>query len=710
VRRNWTAWEHVVVWAILALHWGLVVSAVRHKSVTSDEVIHLTSGVANWRYGDYRLNPEGGTLTQRLAALPALRTGHRLIPLDSEAWRAAAPLECTLHFFFGGAELPDDLLLASRAVLALLSITLGYAVFRVSRATFGRGGGFVSLVLYASCPTVLANAGLVTADVGSALFFFLASHRLWKLLLRPTIGRALVAALSVTGLLLSKFSGVLIFPILAAMLVLWSARAFRHSHLAGAAAVRSLLLRRGIAIGACSVLTWGLLWAGYGFRFRGAADSTYEFPWNGVLNDSATARVVDFARTNRVLPEAYLFGFQYTWNSAQRRVAFLDGRTSDSGRWDFFPRTLAYKTPLAVLALAGTTGLLALRRGGRARRWWPRAALAPSFVVILVYGVVAIQSDLNIGVRHLLPILPGACVLLGSASSWLGRRDLRGRLGQSLLAVGALEGVWAWPHFLSYFSAAFGGSKSAYRHVVDSSLDWGQDLIGLARWLERNAKPGEQVYLSYFGPSPPHRYGIRAELLPGLPHPLTEGPRQSALRPGLYCLSASMLQGLFLPHPGRWCRTYEKNYRFVRGFLKRYSATASDDKKRREFVAGVLGEAREWLKSNPQTWNAESTIECIEKLPQDYWNEYSEMIETASANLRLARLFAALRQREPDAHVGHSILIYRVPQSDLDRALNEEPPELVDDAADSLARPELLMPPRVSPESLARALAKKTSH
>jgi hypothetical protein len=86
------------------------------------------------------------------------------------------------------------------------------------------------------------------------------------------------------------------------------------------------------------------------------------------------------------------------------------------------------------------------------------------------------------------------------------------------------------------------------------------------------------------------------------------------------------------------------------------------------------------------------------------------MIETASANLRLARLFAALRQREPDAHVGHSILIYRVPQSDLDRALNEEPPELVDDAADSLARPELLMPPRVSPESLARALAKKTSH
>ena len=37
--------------------------------------------------------------------------------------------------------------------------------------------------------------------------------------------------------------------------------------------------------------------------------------------------------------------------------------------------------------------------------------------------------------------------------------------------------------------------------------------------------------------------------------------------------------------------------------------------------------------------------------------------------LRFERLCALLREREPDDHVGHSILIYRVSEEDLRRAL-----------------------------------------
>ena len=39
-------------------------------------------------------------------------------------------------------------------------------------------------------------------------------------------------------------------------------------------------------------------------------------------------------------------------------------------------------------------------------------------------------------------------------------------------------------------------------HLMNSNLDWGQDLINLREWLEANA-PGERVGIAYFGQIPP---------------------------------------------------------------------------------------------------------------------------------------------------------------------------------------------------------------
>jgi hypothetical protein len=43
---------------------------------------------------------------------------------------------------------------------------------------------------------------------------------------------------------------------------------------------------------------------------------------------------------------------------------------------------------------------------------------------------------------------------------------------------------------------------------------------------------------------------------------------------------------------------------------------------------------------------------------------------------RFARLTAYLRQREPDDNVNYSILVYRLTEADLARALDGPPPEL----------------------------------
>jgi hypothetical protein len=214
------------------------------------------------------------------------------------------------------------------------------------------------------------------------------------------------------------------------------------------------------------------------------------------------------------------------------------------------------------------------------------------------------------------------------------------------LAVLIVESLWIRPHYLSYFNFIAGGPTQAHKRLVDSSLDWGQDLPALSDYLQRHPpRPDQSVYFSYFGTADPQAHGIDAEPLRGYYtfHPRTDPPRP--LRPGIYCVSATMLQSVYQRYRGPWCRPYERLYQPAFHRVVAWNNTGADAK------------ARQAL---------------LKEFPQDYWVKLFDDFE----RLRVARLFAMLRHREPDARVAHSILIYHLSEADVQRAETGLPAEL----------------------------------
>jgi hypothetical protein len=191
-----------------------------------------------------------------------------------------------------------------------------------------------------------------------------------------------------------------------------------------------------------------------------------------------------------------------------------------------------------------------------------------------------------------------------------------------------------------------GGPANGYRWLVDSNLDWGQDLPALRRWLDEHHPADRPAYLSYFGSGSAAYYEIPARWLPG--HPDIDPPASGirALEPGTYCISASMLQGLYLPEElfGRWNPRFEAAYRFHAMFLREYELARSDDERRK-------------IQKTHHVAN-----------PRAMWYDFEV--------LRFARILSFLRQRAPDAEVGYSILIYELSADDLRRMLTEPPEEL----------------------------------
>ncbi len=131
----------------------------------------------------------------------------------------------------------------------------------------------------------------------------------------------------------------------------------------------------------------------------------------------------------------------------------------------------------------------------------------------------------------------------------------------------AVENVLIYPHYLSYVNEVAGGPRNAYRHLVDSAVDWGQDLPALEVFLAKNVPDQSDAYLSYFGTADPIAYGVRALILPSFLPRLTEKamPDMPLLHAGFYCISVTMLQNLYnLEFAGPYTPAYEKVYQAMR--------------------------------------------------------------------------------------------------------------------------------------------------
>jgi len=217
------------------------------------------------------------------------------------------------------------------------------------------------------------------------------------------------------------------------------------------------------------------------------------------------------------------------------------------------------------------------------------------------------------------------------------------------LLLSAVETIWFWPHYLAYFNLLAGGPRHAYRHLVDSSLDWSQDLKGVKAWLDTHPADAEderRLYFAFFGGPPPQYYGIHTTPLPSFPD-RRQPHAVDRLTGGTYLISATMLQGVPLPYSGRWNQSYERQYQQLRQAVESFRAESQTADGRQKLSTQTSG----------QTWNVM------------FW---------AYETLRFSRLSSFLRAREPDDEIGYSILVYRLSDEYVSQALDGPPIELLD--------------------------------
>jgi len=493
---------------LLALFGLQLVLSSRRNSVTWDEGHHLYSGYLSWKDADYGINPEVPPLVKMVAAIPLLDMHLWVPPLQGRFFKDEA--------FFGGRDFLfhndfNRVLLRARMAASIFSFALALLIFIAARQMFSTTAAFIALALFVFDPNFLAHGALVTTDVGSACTIFASIYAFYRWRLAPTRARLILVGLAVGLALVTKFTGVLVVPIL--LLLAWCEWAFpdglspygslRSEH-------RSVILRRLVhGLPFMGLIAWFVLWAFYGFRYAARPRGLVLHPafadYVPQLSSHLVARVLLALARSHLFPLSWLYGLADTKITADTYTSYFFGHVYPHGNVLYFPAAFAIKSTIPFLSLLGLAVVLIATRQMHERREILYLTLPP-----VLYFLVAATSNMNIGARHLLPVYPFLYILGAAAAARLLTLDRTWAWAVFVLIVWqAADSASMYPAWMAFGNELWGGPSSVHLYLSDANVDWGQQLNDVRSWLaargirDPNWNPRENAAVDAATPQPP---------------------------------------------------------------------------------------------------------------------------------------------------------------------------------------------------------------
>ncbi|MFN2162889.1 MAG: ArnT family glycosyltransferase [Candidatus Promineifilaceae bacterium] len=486
---------------LLLIFFGRLLATAQIKSATYDEILHVFQAALYWQNKTLYSVVQNPPLVNSVMGVPLALTFRPNLPESIEPisnWLAMSK-----SFMWEDNDTGLQMLAVARLAVMWMATLLAALVTRWSGQLFStKTAGLLALVLFSFDPNILAHAFLATTDLGTTFFFALCGYLVWRYWRTPAPRSPglYIAVGTVLGLTLAaKFSGLILIP---AVIIIAGYRLLTgHSR-------RDEWWRTALEIGG-----WLVIGA---FIFLLA----YRFNWQTLALD-------------------------FTWqrdHQLQGRLGFLLGEFGN-GWWYYFPYIYAIKTPIPVMLLVFlSVGVFIWRRSWGWQVLWPLLLAAGVFAASMV-------SRVNIGYRYLLPMIPPLAVFVGQLAQpgYLKRGAAKVVVSLAVLLAMVIS-IATHPHYLAYFNVLVGGPEEAWQIVVDSNIDWGQDLKGLAGYMEENGY--DFVNANWLGTAPLEAYGINGRIVEGWPaakeFPLYDWFYPPRPAPGFYAFSATQLQGLYL--------------------------------------------------------------------------------------------------------------------------------------------------------------------
>ncbi len=563
----------IIVGIILAF--VLVVSVLNAwwDSAIFDETAHIPAGYSYLTMHDARLNPEHPPLLKDLAALPLVfmrlnfDTAQKFWTTDINGqWEAGHNL------FWQTGNDPDQVIFWARLPIVLLSLLFGWFIFKWTKELAGILGGLFALTLYAFDPNILGHNHFVTTDLGIAGFMMISFYYFLRFIKDPTWKNVAIGGFFLAVVQLTKFSSILLFPIFGLAAIIYplvkkipaeqkSALLFKLKNLGS-------YLGKSLIAFAISIV---IVWIFYGLNFYKTPELKMTETISFYFSPTDTANVKNIYTNQTLLAlnnnsftrplSEYFLGIAMVFKRvAGGNGAYFMGQVSGTAFPAYFPTVFTLKEPLILLFFMLSAIIIAFwnnikafidrsKNSAKKSSWTTDFAdyirhhirVLSMLSFIILYAYISITGNLNIGFRHLFPILPFIYILTAKIIINFCQKNkdashkftfLSATLILSALLI--VQTIAAYPYYMSYFNPIAGGPKNGYKYATDSNADWGQDLKRLKVFLEKHPEINK-IRVDYFGGAD-IKYYIKDKYI-------MWWDAKRPIEPGWYAISTNFLQG-----------------------------------------------------------------------------------------------------------------------------------------------------------------------
>jgi hypothetical protein len=579
----------VIISLILVVFLGFTLRTAWTDSATYDERAHIPASYSYVRYGDMRINYEHPPLLKDFVGLSLLLL-HPTFPIGDPLWTEGVNEQWNIGtlFLYGLGNNADLIIFFARLPIILLGLLAGYFLYRFTKETAGTIAGIFAVLLYAFDPNIIAHAHFVTTDLGIATAILIATYSFVRFLKCPST-RNLITFGIILGLAQTvKFSAILILPIFGIMSVLYGLGTAINISKREAMKLAFAYAKKYVAIlMICLITVYAVylpnVWNMPSEQMNALAEQKF--------NDDRPAKV--FARhviaNMEQIPVLkpfthYTLGVMVVFTRvAGGNVFFFNNPffhdteraliSTQASPW-YFPAVFLMKETIPFLFLLFFSIFYSFYGIIRLPLWREKASrglesLLESFhaktlewtagLFIALYVLLSVTGNLNIGIRHLFPIILFLYFFVAKTLAQFVKRCTRNeehlapeyQLNRRIFSVvGIGFSLWiiiipfrAYPNFLSSFNEAI-GSENGYQYVTDSNYDWGQDMKRVKEFIDIHNKRCtliettmpcviDTIRVDYFGGAEPEYY------LGSVYKPWYGGLRPEA---GWYALSTFFIQ------------------------------------------------------------------------------------------------------------------------------------------------------------------------
>jgi len=485
--------EKIMLSSFLLLILVLGVSSIFNKSMTWDETCYVGAGkylikTGNFKFSAFAFHPPMTYYIGSIFLMP--------LKFDDSVYSTDFCYEFGEGMIYNSSYNPKTLLLLSRLPFVIMSMVLAFYVFRWSKEIYGQKSGYLALVLYTFSTAILSASNLVLTDFTVGFFMFLSLYYYWKFYIKNLRKHIYLASIFVGCALLSKLTGLIIIPILTILIIYESLRYGRNS--------RNLLIAaKNILV--VVVIASLVLFAGFGFHIKPMKNSipqhfvgrVYEELENSRINNNIkSALTFAFEKVPVPFPEYFFVFSSVSLHSVEGHGGFLNGQFYQKSPWYYPLHVFLYKTELAFIIIIALS--IIFFKKTRAKNTFEEIIQ----ILPIVFIFILFMSNNLTTAKHIVPAYP----FLFLFCSRLGKIKLKSikLLLWILIIYYVVSSAMAFPNYLAYFNEISGGPANGYKHLVGASIDLGQDLPGLQKYMQENVI--HKINLSYFGTVDPKEY------------------------------------------------------------------------------------------------------------------------------------------------------------------------------------------------------------